>query len=191
MADGKSDPLDITAWFVGQLLQNGRVAEKKGSVSLVDVLVGGPLVSAVSLLTWFKRQVQSGGPWDFKSNFLKQYRNAGVVFNGKKYRYDMPGNFHYGFVGAAAGIRTWLLKYAAGQAQLKSGTSKKEFHCTDFDDPEDQAYIELGIQLYDNIGLKVTGADVANLLAKFKPKTCGTLTGWEDAIAEATVNEYT
>jgi hypothetical protein len=173
MSQEKSN--DITSWFVGQLIQNGRTSVKANLYSMAPGVAFGPGVGvggAAAKLYWFKRQVQNGGPWDFKNNYLKSYKDTGVSFNGVEYRYDMPGNFHYGYVGAAAGIGDSLLKYAAGQAQLKAGTSKGEFYCTDFDDPEDQAYIILGIALWDDHGLKITAANVAAKLAKFSPAVC-------------------
>jgi hypothetical protein len=186
MADPKTEPLDITDWFVGQLILNGKTARKMGNMTWKDYVPVWGLARTKSLLDWFKKQVKSGAPWDFKSNVLKPYRESGATFAGKHYRFDMPGNFHYGYIGAAAGIRTWLLKHAAGQAQLDAGTSAREYWCTDFDDPVDQAYILLGVKLYDTKGLSITSSDVATMLDKFNPQTCGKLSGgWFEKILDA------
>lgn len=174
-----TQPLDITNWFVGQLKANGQTAKAKGTPSRWLLLgsLGGLVAHEVATLKWFKRMVQARGPWDFKTNYLKNYRNAGVTFAGTQYRYDMPGNFHYGFVGAAAGIGETTLELGAGQAQVRSGTSRPEYWCTSFDDPEDNAYLKLGIALYKAKGLAVAAADVDTYLKKFKLATCGK-PGW-------------
>ncbi len=168
-------PLDITTWFVGQLKTNGKTSKAKGTMTLGQKLgtLGGLVSHEMGKLMWFKRQVQARGPWDFKTNYLKNYRTAGVIVSGTHYRYDMPGNFHYGFVGAAAGLADTVLELGAGQAQVRSNTSKPEYWCTSFDDPEDNAYVKLGIALYKAKGLSVTAADVDKFLKKFKLTTCG------------------
>ncbi|MEX2188290.1 MAG: polymorphic toxin type 44 domain-containing protein [Pirellulales bacterium] len=174
-----TSPLDITTWFVGQLRANGLVAKAKGKMTLAQSLgtLGGLVAHEAEKLKWFKRQVQSRGPWDFKANYLKDARTAGVIFAGAQYRNDMPGNFHYGFVGAAAGFSETVLELGAGQAQLRSNTSKPEYWCTAFDDPEDNAYVKLGIALYNAKGVSVTVADVDAYLKKFKLTSCGK-PGW-------------
>ena len=178
MAD-PTQPLDITTWFVGQLKTNGAVAKSKGTMSFAEKLgtLGGLAAHEAAKLKWFKKQVQARGPWDFKTNYLKNYRTAGVTFSGTHYRYDMPGNFHYGFVGAAANIGDTVLELGAGQAQVRSNTSKPEYWCTSFDDPEDNAYVKLGIALDKSQGLAISAADVDAHLKKFKLTTCGE-PGW-------------
>jgi hypothetical protein len=51
---------------------------------------------------WFKRQVQAGGPWDYKTKNLK---------------YDDFGNFNYGAAGNAMGFPDNTLYREAGRAQ--------------------------------------------------------------------------
>jgi hypothetical protein len=165
---------DITAWFVGQLLANGKIAD--GKRPGIGMALLGPIPFAIdkgATLRWFKKQVQNAGPWDFKNNALKGDKTNGVLFSGTQYRYDMPGNFHYGYTGTMAGFSASTLEQAAGYAQLKAGTSKPDYWCTSFDDPEDNAYVRLGIALADSKGLSITAADVDAVLKKFKHVTCG------------------
>lgn len=174
MADPATAPRDITSWFVGQLIANGRVsAGKRVGIGAVLIGLGGILIDKGVTLRWFKRQVQNGGPWDFKNNALKGDKTAGVIFAGTHYRYDMPGNFHYGYVGAMAGLGSDTLLSAAGAAQVSAGTSKPEFWCTRFDDPEDHVYVRLGIALAQKSGLNLTAANVDAILKKFVHVTCG------------------
>lgn len=173
MGDPAPAPRDITSWFVGQLISNGRVAlGKRPGIGAALLGLGGILIDKGVTLRWFKRQVQNGGPWDFKNNALKADRTAGVLFAGTHYRSDMPGNFHYGYVGTMAGFGSDLLEGAAGKAQLSAGTSKPEFWCTSFDDPEDNAYVRLGIALAHKKGPNLTAADVDAMLKKFVQVTC-------------------
>lgn len=60
---------------------------------------------------WFYEQVRNGGPWD--------YKKGGSEF-------EDFGNFHYGAVGTAAGFSSAILLRAAGAAQFRAGTIKKE-----------------------------------------------------------------
>ncbi len=90
---------------------------------------------------WFYQQVRNKGPWDFKQ--------AGP--------YENFGNFHYGAVGYAGGIPENVLLRAAGCAQMKAGTSLDAWDSCwgDMpygDDPNDQEFIQLGIEYAKNKG---------------------------------------
>lgn len=83
-------------------------------------------------------------PWDFKhtQSFTKgscpSQCPRTVILCNRCVNYDVPGNIHYGWVGRAASIRSWLLLYAANKVQ-KGGV----------DDPKDQNAIKIGIDLWD------------------------------------------
>ncbi|AFM59799.1 hypothetical protein EKN38_24035 [Enterobacter sp. WCHEn045836] len=91
-----------------------------------------------SLMTyvWFYQMVRNHGPWDFKQG-RAQYANF--------------GNFHFGAVGAAAGIPDGVLLRGAGAAQILAGTSdpvefaKYQDAFAYGDDPVDQIWIRAGI----------------------------------------------
>jgi hypothetical protein len=98
--------------------------------------------SALTYL-WFYQLVRLHGPWDYKNQIDKQYANF--------------GNFHYGAVGTAAGIPEEVLLRAAGWAQIQAGTSLPRYgnwyHSTPYgDDPEDQAWIRMGIDYAKQAG---------------------------------------
>ncbi|MDX6020933.1 polymorphic toxin type 44 domain-containing protein [Scandinavium sp. V105_16] len=91
---------------------------------------------------WFYKQVRGHGPWDYKQRG-RQFENF--------------GNFHYGAVGHAAGIPDAVLLRGAGWAQNRAGTSNAEFgdwygSSPYGDDPDDQAWIKMGINYAQRSG---------------------------------------
>jgi Bacterial toxin 44 len=60
---------------------------------------------------------------------------CGLCFN-----YDVPGNLHFGWIGRAASLRSWLLHFGAGLVQPGRWT----------DDPKDAAAVEIGEEMWDN-----------------------------------------
>ena len=168
--------VDITADFVRRLRENGRAAADIGNAARVATEAGSPgvaLGSIVSKYVWFYRKVRNGGDWDLKNTAYRPYRAQGVIVCGVQYSADMPGNFHYGFVGKAIDIDDAVLLRAAAEAQQRAGTSRPEFWCTGGDDPADAGFIELGIRLYRNVGLAVTETALRHVLAAFTPRVCG------------------
>lgn len=165
---------NITKDLISRLIKNGDTAEgwrPSGWWALGGLVAVG--VSEYDKLSKFRDKVRGGADWDFKSNWLRGDRNDGVEVAGKVYRYDMPGNFHFGFTGAAADISDWLLFSQAGKAQRAAGTSKPEYWCTNDDDPEDHEFIRLGIKLYNDVGLAVTETSLMQVLSFFRAEICG------------------
>ena len=152
---------DITADFLARLRTNGRFARTtlRNLDSTARYLAFGMLV-------------RGGGLWDFKANVYRGFRQSGVTVCGRQYRYDMPGNYHYGFVGIAAGFSLTVLLSAAGGAQIQAGTSRPEYWCTFGDDPEDSAFIMLGIGLYQEVQLNVSITNLHRSLARFVRIVC-------------------
>lgn len=100
-------------------------------------------------LLWFKDMIANKQPWDFKQ------------INSM---YADYGNYHYGAVGAALGIPDEVLLRAAGWAQMKAGTTDKDWgHWLGFspygDDPLDQEWIKKGINYYKDVFIH-TGTDL-------------------------------
>lgn len=157
---------DVTTDFVARLKANGRRCRQKNQSSAF-------LVDWPGKLSWFRAQVRNNAPWDFKNNVYRSFRKTGLTICGLRFRNDMPGNFHYGFVGAAIDFSDWLLFRAAGMAQKSAGTSRSEYHCTNGDDPVDHEFIRLGIMLYDKHGLSFSRDHLKAVLRKFKPRKCG------------------
>jgi RHS repeat-associated protein len=140
----------VTEWLVNQMNTNRdhpaikTMRENKWVVYVPGF--GAGFVGAA--LMDFKSLVETGGPWDFKS-----WKEFGVATSGSRscpskeckrtvticdmcFDYDVPGNIHYGWVGAQAGYRTWLLHAGASGAQAGG-----------VDDPADSVAIDIGIEM--------------------------------------------
>lgn len=154
---------DITKSFIALLRKNGAIAKEKGRT---------PWYETYSKLKWFKGMVKNNALWDLKNKDYKGFQKTGVDVCGVHYKCDMTGNFHYGFVGAAAEIYDFVLHEAAGYAQNRAGTSKPSYHCTADDDPRDYEFIRLGIQLFNKFGLHFSQENLKSVLKGFSPKTC-------------------
>jgi len=152
---------NITADFLSKLRTNGRFA----STTLRNLDTRTRYLAFCML-------VRSGGIWDFKANVYRGFAQTGVSVCGREYRYDMPGNYHYGFAGAAAGFSDTVLLAAAGGAQVQAGTSRPEYWCTYGDDPEDSVFIMLGIGLYREVQLAVATTNLHRSLARFVRIVC-------------------
>jgi hypothetical protein len=93
--------------------------------------------SPADTLLWFRDQVRSNGPWDYKRQGPQ---------------YEELGNWNYGAVGTALGIPADVLRRMAGLIQIVSGTSRIPEWKTPVtaypygDDPEDQRAIDRGIE---------------------------------------------
>ena len=90
-------------------------------------------------LKWFRDQVRSGGPWDYKKNGHPEMEHV--------------GNFNYGATGSALGISEYILESFAGAYQMASHTSESGYGIPFIeppygDDPIDQYYINKGIEWY-------------------------------------------
>ena len=126
-------------------------------------------------------QVKTEGPWDFKRYVHRRWKGGVWLADCGWWSYETVANIHYGYVGMAAGFMDVELLGGAGAAQVKDhffdlllagkspdwgaiGTLQ-----TYFDDPEDQAAIRIGIDLYNqrkNIYQPITHAEFK---AAFRP----------------------
>jgi hypothetical protein len=170
--DGMAGPVDITVGFIELLKTNGKTAVIAGALTSSNISDPTFVLKKTAKYAWFYNKVRNGGDWDLKNNVYKPYKKTGVIVAGNTYGNDMPGNYHFGFVGAAAGFSDYILHKGAGEAQQRAGTSKPEYGCTYGDDPTDYEFIRLGIELYDTVGLSVTEAALKSSLAGFQTITC-------------------
>lgn len=67
----------------------------------------------------FKRAVQNRGKWDYK----QRTKHLGKTDPAHRHMQRF-GNWHYGFVGTAAGFSRDALHRQAGRAQIRAGTSE-------------------------------------------------------------------
>lgn len=94
-------------------------------------------------LLWFKDQVDSKGPWDYKNN--EEYKEEGPFENF--------GNFNYGATGAALGLSDEELYRAAGAKQIWDHPLEPEKRTRPFsfpygDEYKDAEMIRRGIEYY-------------------------------------------
>ncbi len=82
---------------------------------------------------WMIKNFTSGGKYDVKNG------NSAM---------EHAGNFNYGAMGRAIGFSELELKGGAGVQQFFDGTSDLSFVTSYGDDPEDQKYIQAGIDWY-------------------------------------------
>lgn len=98
----------------------------------------------------FANRVQTNGIWDYKQVFTTGYS---YTYNGSNVKDQDLGNMHYGYVGRYAGFSRTLLSSAAGAYQIYSGTSSPFWYASYFDDPNDQYWINYGMNMKDNNNL--------------------------------------
>lgn len=121
-------------------------ANKKKMVTLRNAVKQMPLAQGKAYQYYtFTQLVKSGGPWDYKQKygFSAQY-----IFNKMRMTGEDIGNFHFGYQGKAGGFTDFELKAGAGAYQVWSGTGQWDWIKTYFDDPNDQKWIQTGIDYY-------------------------------------------
>jgi len=142
---------DLTKWFVDELNATRRTAIAESIRSLVqrwkmtsgkeEPLPGevGDIISMGVGGFLFFDVVKPSGIWDFKNRI---YRLVGsdIVLSGKWYKYDVPGNIHFGFLGLDVGFSSLILHCGADFAN-------DHRPCSGSDPQEDYEAIEAGIDL--------------------------------------------
>jgi hypothetical protein len=105
---------------------------------------------------YFASMVHGGGEWDFKTvigwdSTKICYISSCYGYPGGRYyvlRGEDIGNIHFGYVGSTLFSPATLLT-AAGFVQILSGTSELSWYNSYFDDPNDQAAIQRGINYFN------------------------------------------
>ena len=104
----------------------------------------------------FKAKVETGAEWDYKlpkkrrdEPILKDIKDEEYVyFNGYVMTWEEFGNYHYGYIGRAAGISLELLKFGSSWADGFTGSYNeridKEWVRKGFNDSEDRRYLMYG-----------------------------------------------
>ena len=135
---------NITSGYTQTMAQNGAWM---WSYAQVDVQQGTyPIGTGYE----FVNRVKTNGVWDYKQVFTSGYS---YNYNGSSVSDEDLGNMHYGYVGRFAGFGRTLLSSAAGVYQICSGTWQTSWYSTYFDDPNDQHWIDYGMNMYDYYGL--------------------------------------
>ncbi|MBI3958218.1 MAG: hypothetical protein HY328_05365, partial [Chloroflexi bacterium] len=123
--------------------------------------------------------VKAGADWDHKGEIREKYREY-VQYEGYAYRFDTWSNIHYGFVGRKIGFTSTELLAGAGAAQIKDGTSNIRYWKSWFDEPEDQAGIRIGIEMYETYQLNLTPAQFRHVF----DRNAALLSRWKIDIGE-------
>lgn len=104
----------------------------------------------LALIGYWLGKVMEGGDWDYKRQ-LGWNNDYKVVINGRVdyVKGEDIGNINYGYTGRHLGFSQTTLKSAAGFVQILTTNFNPEWFDSYFDDPNDQAAIQRGIDLYD------------------------------------------
>jgi len=162
---------DVTQWLVGQMNTN------RNHPTIVTMReVRWPRYIPFFNIGWtaaaladFASLVRGGAVWDFKSRQGNRANGAWrarpgrscptsncdrtVTICGLCFNYDVPGNIHFGWIGRAAALRSWLLHFGAGLVQPNRWT----------DDPKDAVAVAIGEAMWDS------GADLCSQLSSRRP----------------------
>ncbi|MBF2065985.1 MAG: DUF4157 domain-containing protein [Calothrix sp. C42_A2020_038] len=145
---------DVTQWLINQMNTNRNhpVIRTMRETRWPRYVPFFNLGWTAAALYDFAQLVRGGGPWDFKSHSRSLgWRVDGsrscpttncdrtVTMCGMCFNYDVPGNIHFGWVGRAAELRSWLLHFGAGIVQPGRWT----------DDPKDAVGVAIGEAMWD------------------------------------------
>lgn len=144
---------DVTQWLIDQMNTNYNhpTIRKMRETRWPRYVPGVNIGWTAAALYDFAQLVRGGGPWDFKSN-QGWWRAGGgrtcpttecdrtVTMCGMCFNYDVPGNIHFGWIGRAAELRSWLLHFGAGIVQPGRWT----------DDPKDAVAVAIGERMLEN-----------------------------------------
>lgn len=117
-------------------------------------------------LLWYDA-VKTHGLWDFKHRIYREVGES-IRLAGRWYRYDVPGNIFYDYMGVAIGFNEQILHCGAGFAAMRAGTGTT----TDWrkvckaDPPDDRDAIEAGFDLWIQTLGNVTGDALKAALAR-------------------------
>lgn len=162
---------DVTQWLVDQMNTN------RNHPTIVTMReVRWPRYVPFFNVGWtsaaladFAGLVRGGAVWDFKSRQGNRTNGAWRARPGRScptsncdrtatmcglcFNYDVPGNIHFGWIGRAAGLRSWLLHFGAGLVQPNRWT----------DDPKDAVAVAIGEAMWDS------GTDLCSQLRSRRP----------------------
>ncbi len=150
LEDGK---YDLTNWLAEEMVSNATGAD----MLEIQKLRSGNIFQTIAGALPFLSLNTNDGRWNFKEQ-TKVLLGEMVVLCGTKecgwFDYSTPGNIHYGFMAAAAGIKEEASQVAAGTLEALDGN----WHGLTYwnEHPEDWAAVELGYLLYDAFGVDMT-----------------------------------
>lgn len=102
----------------------------------------------------FRNMVKDGSEFDLKNQ--DKWKEKTIYYDGMYMESQDIGNYHFGYIGRAAGFDLNFLLFGASANQLKKGvwelnkeTFKNCFTTSRCDDPRDQFFIKMGAKAYD------------------------------------------
>jgi hypothetical protein len=166
---------DVAGFIYKEMMKNlDHTASKKIrellDYGILDALVPGKqsLEIGMAMDIW-RSMVGNRRPWDHKLVIKQTFGVwASDAASRRSYKFDIWSNLHYGYIGLSVGFSRWVLLAGAGAAQLKAGTSPPGYwkrrvgsigdfdFLAAFDDPADQAAIEVGMDLWEDEGRGLT-----------------------------------
>ena len=174
-----NEPPPVVQYIYGEMIKNA-----KSNVTLFIMtlnsqsqFVTGGVAKAEAYTLWGV-MVRTNGPWDHKSYIRNMEKEAGrhrlyQRVGEFEYKFDTWSNIHYGYVGAGAGFSSEELLNGAGFEQIGTNMMDRRGPVAApgvsglkrYDDPYDQAGIELGYQLWLDHGLALKLEDLIQALA--------------------------
>ena len=101
----------------------------------------------IERLNYLRENANDGQKFD-----LKLFTKDTIFYDGMYMEPQDIGNYHFGYIGRASGIQTWVLLKGASVNQIKKMNWEVFKNCftTSFcDDPRDQYFIKMGAIAYD------------------------------------------
>ncbi|MDR2672379.1 MAG: hypothetical protein LBC35_03660, partial [Coriobacteriales bacterium] len=154
LAGGSASPEDITAKLIA-FMKDAEGKHDEISHYFDSALTWVP--PWIMSIGYFISLVKGGGEYDLKKDngewpvFIAPGSDVYMTysFDSEIVRGDAPANILYGYVGKTFGVPEPLLYIGPGIAQIADGTSSWDYIGSNFDDPVDQYYIEVGINYYN------------------------------------------
>lgn len=137
----KPEPIDLTQKLTDYMEENAAdLKDYKNNNGMAKTIIH------------FYKNVTDGGSLDIKLQDEWKFEEGQLYsFNKKILRYDDPGNINFGYVGAVIFSEN-ILCFGAGMNQIKKFGFKFGDLSTWYDDPQDNAMIKYGYNLYINGG---------------------------------------
>lgn len=169
---GEHSDADLTDWLIREMRANvnGPIADfiRTNLWHWEDSPCGNPISGLTAYTLWYDA-VKTHGLWDFKHRIYEVGRSIRLA--GQWYRFDVPGNIFYGYMGVAIGFDEQILHCGAGFAAIRAGTGTT----TDWrqvckaDAPEDREAVEAGFDLWKQARSNATGDALKAALAGGHP----------------------
>ncbi len=162
---------DLEDWMFGledwliQTMRENAMSDVVAEIHANLYYIGGNDLEAYRL--WIA-QVKKGAPWDYKTIIPDEWGRGVWLAGSGFWSFENVANIHFGYVGTAAGFTDIELLGGAGVFQIKDNVVDPMRRgdepnwdaigslATYFDEPEDHAAIQIGIDLYSDYGLLVT-----------------------------------